>query len=184
MEYLQQLDQELFLYLNNLGNPSWDWFWVFITHKWASLPLYALVTWLMYKKIGIKKAFISVVLIGVMIMVTYGFAHLVKYGVMRPRPCNMDFSARFLIEDCGTYGFFSAHSSSAMALAVFVGLILKPFYKQATFWLVIWALVMSYSRIYVGKHYPGDVVVGLVIGLVIGWLFYIIQQKVARKFGS
>jgi len=182
MEYLAHLDQELFLYLNNLGNTNWDWFWVFITHKWASLPLYALVTWLMYKKIGFKGAFISVVLIGAMIMVTYGFAYLVKYSVMRLRPCNMGFDARILVDDCGTYGFFSAHASSAFALAVFVGRILKPYYKYALSGMVVWAAVMSYSRIYVGKHYPGDILVGLIVGIVIGLLFYFWQKKLTKKY--
>src|SRR5699024_4668698 len=137
IDYLQHLDQEVFLYFNNLGSSTWDWFWVFITYKWASLPLYALVTWLMYRKIEVRNTFISVVLIGLMIIVTYGISHLAKYGFARPRPCNTNLPARFLIEDCGTYGFFSSHATSAFALALFVGLILKPYYRQATLWMMV-----------------------------------------------
>ena len=54
MEELIQLDQELFLYLNNLGSETWDWFWVFITHKFASIPLYAFLLYLLYKNYGLK----------------------------------------------------------------------------------------------------------------------------------
>lgn len=182
METLQYLDKEVFLYLNNLGESSYDWFWVFITHKWASLPLYGLVVWLIFRKTGFKNTFIRLVLIGLMIIAAYGISHLVKYGVMRPRPCNMNFDARTLVDDCGTYGFFSSHATSAFALTLYIGKILKTYYRQAIFWMIVWASLMSYSRIYVGKHYPGDIIIGCIVGLLIGWLFYQLQERLVRKF--
>ncbi len=185
MEYLQQLDQEVFLYLNHLGTPTWDWFWVSITHEWMSLPLYALVSWLMYKKIGVKNTAISLILLFLMVGATYGLTEIVKMSVMRPRPCNTGLDIRFLVEECGTdYSFFSTHASAAMAIAIFTGFILKPYYKFAALGMVIWALFMAYSRIYVGKHFPGDVLVGSLVGLGIGLVFLTLQRRFIRRFSA
>lgn len=186
MEYLQHLDQEVFVYLNNLGSTNWDWFWLFITNKWASIPLYVFLTFLLYKKIGLKSTIICLVLIGAMIACTDQLANLFKHGFERPRPCQMAFMdhARFIAVRCGRYGFFSAHAASSMALAIFTGFILKHFYKYALIGMLIWALVVSYSRIYVGVHYPGDVLVGLLIGFIIGYLFYLLQRFLVKKHGQ
>ncbi len=183
MEYLQHLDRELFIYLNNLGMPAWDWFWLFITNKWASLPLYALLIYLLFKKTGYKAAIVSLVLVAVMITCTDQLANVAKDGFARLRPCNMDYDARFLI-DCwgGGYGFFSAHAESSMALAIFVGLILKRYYRYALLGMIIWSLFTGYSRIYVGKHYPGDVLAGWLVGFLIGLLFFVLYRFVAKKY--
>lgn len=182
IEYLQQLDQELFLYLNNLGTANWDWFWTTITNEYLSLPIYVLITWLIYKKTGFRKAFVSVALIGAMVISTYGFAEIIKHLTARVRPCAMGFDARILVQECDDYGFFSAHSSCAMAIAVLTGLILKPYYKIAFYGMLAWAILMAYSRIYVGKHFPGDVIVGLLVGVIAGLLFYRLQGYIIKKW--
>jgi len=171
MEYLLHLDREIFLYLNNLGTPTWDWFWIFITNKWSSIPLYAFLIFLLYKKIGLRTTILALVLIAGMITCTDQLANVFKDGFMRLRPCNLDLDARFLMDYCGGYGFFSAHACSSMALAIFVGSILKRYFKYAMPGMLFWSFLLGYSRIYVGKHYPGDVVVGFMIGAIIGTLF-------------
>lgn len=186
MEYWQHLDQNLFLFLNNLGNPTWDWFWLFVTYKWAWIPLYGFLIWLVYKKTGLKLTCMTLILIALMITCTDQFSNFVKHGVSRLRPCNMGYDARFLVLPCGSYGFFSAHAASSMALAIFVGMVLKPYYKYALRIMIIWALFVGYSRIYVGKHYPGDVMAGWLIGLLIGVLFcifryYLLKMHALRK---
>ncbi|GAB2779085.1 phosphatase PAP2 family protein [Salinimicrobium soli] len=187
MEQLVQIDQELFLFLNNLGNSNWDSFWNLVTDKISSIPFYALLLYLLYRSIGLKKTFLTLLLVAVLITFTDQLANLFKHGFERPRPCRqegvMEY-ARFVAVRCGRYGYFSAHAASSAALAVFMGLILRPFWRGIFFVLVGWALLVSYSRIYVGVHYPGDILTGWIIGILLGWLFYKLQKYLLKKYFS
>ena len=185
MEQLIELDQELFLFLNNLGNPAWDDFWNILTNKWSSIPLYAFLIYLLYRSLGAKGAIITVILVAGMITITDQLANVFKDGFQRPRPCRqegvMEF-ARFIAVRCGSYGYFSAHAASSAALTIYMGFILKPFYSKMLYVLVFWALMVAYSRIYVGVHYPGDVLTCMLLGSIIGWIFYILQQRLMKKY--
>lgn len=185
MEQLIELDRELFLFLNNLGNPAWDDFWNILTNKWSSIPLYAFLIYLLYRSLGAKGAIITVILVAGMITITDQLANVFKDGFQRPRPCRqegvMEF-ARFVAVRCGSYGYFSAHAASSAALTIYMGFILKPFYSRMLYVLIFWALMVAYSRIYVGVHYPGDVLTGMLLGSIIGWIFYILQQRLMKKY--
>ena len=185
MEQLVELDQELFLFLNNLGTPAWDNFWNILTHKWTSIPLYIILIYLLYRSLGTKGAIITVLLVAGMITITDQLANVFKDGFERLRPCRqegvMEY-ARFVAIRCGKYGYFSAHAASSAALTVYLGLILKPFYKFILPILIFWALMVAYSRIYVGVHYPGDVLTGMILGSGIGFVFYIVQQRLMKKY--
>lgn len=184
MEELMQLDEELFIFLNNLGTTTWDGFWLFITDKLASIPLYAVLLYLLYKSYGLKPTLVILVLVAGMITCTDQLANVFKHGFQRPRPCQEDFieQARYIAVRCGRYGYFSAHAASSTALAIFIGLLLKRFYKYIFGFMLIWALVVSYSRIYVGVHYPGDVLTGIVIGTLIGVIFYQLFKFINYKY--
>jgi len=187
MEQLVELDQELFLFLNNLGNPVWDNFWNVLTHKWTSIPLYILLIYLLYRSLGAKGTLITVILVAGMITATDQLANVFKDGFERLRPCRqngvMEY-ARFVAIRCGKYGYFSAHAASSAALTVYMGFILKPFFKRILLILIFWALLIAYSRIYVGVHYPGDVLSGIIIGSGIGYIFFLVQQKLWKKYGN
>ena len=116
LDQLLKYDTDLFLFLNNLGNTSWDGFW------------------------------------------------------------------RYVADGCGRFGYFSAHAASSMAAAVFLGLSLQKWYKYLPFLLLFWAVITGYSRIYLGVHYPLDVISGMAFGGLTGWLFYLIQKWGQRKF--
>ncbi len=180
IEYIQQLDKEVFIYLNSLGNPTWDWFWVFITNKWTFIPFYAFLIYLLYKTKKLQATIIILLFVAAMITCTDQGANLFKNGFKRLRPCNFDFTSRLLVH-CGHYGFFSAHAASTMALAVYLGSILKSRYKYALVGLIGWSLVVGYSRIYVGVHFPGDVLVGWSIGAMIGIFFFYIQHFLLKR---
>lgn len=187
MEQLIEFDKELFLLLNNLGNPVWDDFWNILTNKWSSIPLYAVLIYLLYKSLGLKGAIISIILVAGMITITDQLANVFKDAFQRPRPCRqegvMEF-ARFIAERCGRYGYFSAHAASSAALAIYMGLMLKPFYSKIFPILIIWAAMVAYSRIYVGVHYPGDILTGMLLGVIVGWIFYKLQQSLLRKYNN
>jgi undecaprenyl-diphosphatase len=91
---------------------------------------------------------------------------------------------RFIAEGCGRFGFFSAHAASSMAAAVFLGLVLRRYYKYLPFLLLLWAFVVAYSRIYLGVHYPLDTLTGMFFGGLIGWGIYVLQRWGQRRFNA
>ncbi|MFD2585766.1 phosphatase PAP2 family protein [Croceitalea marina] len=175
LEQLLQLDKELFLFLNGLGTKSWDGFWLFITNKWNSIPLYVVLLWLAFKNLKLKKTILLLVTVAILITVTDQLANFFKYGVQRFRPCHdIEVSAvmRLVKSYCGgKFGYFSAHAASSFALATFFGLLFRGKIKFIGVLLVIWALMVAYSRIYIGVHFPLDVITGIGIGILFGWLF-------------
>mgnify|MGYP003110108635 FL=1 len=185
LEQLLHYDTEFFLYLNNLGNPAWDGFWRFVTEKWSSIPLYALLLYLVFKNYGLKGTLVIVVCVALMITATDQIASLFKYGIKRPRPCKVEELQpimRYVADGCGRFGYFSAHAASSMAAAVFIGLSLQKWYRYLPFILLVWAVATGYSRIYLGVHYPLDVVSGMAFGGLTGWLFYLLQKWGQKKF--
>ncbi len=185
LEELLKYDTELFLFLNRLGATSWDGFWLFVTEKWSSIPLYILLLVLIYRQFGLKTTAIILVAIALMITCTDQLGNLFKHGFKRPRPCQveeLDSLIRYVAKRCGRYGYFSAHAASSMATAVFVGLLLKSKYYYLPFFLLAWAVLIGYSRIYLGVHYPLDVITGMIIGSFIGWGFYKLVLRVKAKW--
>lgn len=185
IEELLKYDTELFLFLNSLGNETWDGFWLIVTEKWSSIPLYAILLYLIYKKYDLKRTIIIVITVILLITATDQLANIFKYGIQRPRPCQLDnlqSSMRFIAERCGRFGFFSAHAANTMAVAVFIGMLLRKWYPNLIFGLLFWAAFVAYSRIYLGVHYPLDIIAGMFFGSILGWAFYHLQHWFQKKF--
>ena len=187
LEQLIQQDQELFLYLNGLGTTTWDGFWMTYTTKIYWAPLYAVLLYLMFKKYNSKAFVLSIVTIALMVAFTDQITNLFKNHIaLRPRPCFQDGIVehmRLVKSYCGArYGYFSGHSSNSMAVAVFSGLILAYKYKKLIYVLIPWALLMGYSRIYVGVHYPLDVISGGIFGAFSGFIFHKLNNYLHKRF--
>lgn len=187
LEQLIQYDKELFLLLNNLGTSTWDNFWLVVTNKLTFIPLYAALLYLLYKHLGLKTLLLLVLVIAAMITFTDQVTNLFKDGFERLRPCREDGVKefmRYIAPRCGKYGFFSGHSSNSMAAAVFAGLLLRPYYKKLIFILLFWSALVAYSRIYVGVHYPLDIICGMTFGALAGFGFYKLQNYLRQRFIS
>lgn len=187
IDQLLKYDTNLFLFLNNLGTEPWDNLWLIITDRLTFIPLYAVLLFLLYKKFGVKSLLVFVVVVALMITFTDQITNVFKRGFERPRPCgeaDLINQMRFIAVRCGKYGFFSGHSSNSMAAAVFAGLMLKPYYKNLIFVMLFWSAVVAYSRIYVGVHYPLDIVCGLTFGALSGFLFYKMATLAIKRFVS
>ena len=185
LEQIIEKDQELFLFLNNLGTETWDGFWLFVTAKMSFVPLYALLLFLIYRKLGLKALLMMIVVIAAMITFTDQGTNLAKSFFGRLRPCReegvMELT-RFIHSRCGMYSFFSGHASNSMAAAVFGGLVLRPYYKKLIFILLFWSFIVAYSRIYIGVHYPLDIFFGMIYGALSGVLFYHLNKYLLKRF--
>lgn len=186
LEQILDLDTELFVYLNGLGSETWDGLWLAITNKLSSIPLYALLLFLIYKKYGLKPLLLTVLVIAAMITFTDQFTNVVKRSVERYRPCAceeiMD-TIRYIAERCSsTRSFFSGHASNSMAAAVFGGLVLRPYFKNLIFILLFWSFLVAYSRIYVGVHFPVDVLCGMAFGAISGFGFYKLNKYLLKRY--
>ena len=185
IDQLIEYDKALFLFLNNLGVPTWDKLWLLITNRLTFIPLYAILLYLIYKKFGLKTLLICVVVVALMITFTDQGTNLFKRGFKRLRPCGtegvMD-QMRYMAVRCGKYGFFSGHSSNSMAAAVFAGLLLRPYYRNLIFILLFWSAIVAYSRIYVGVHYPLDIFCGLIFGALSGFGFYKLGMYLIKRY--
>ncbi|TLP80364.1 phosphatase PAP2 family protein [Maribacter sp. ACAM166] len=183
---LLQLDKDFFLYLNGLGTPQWDNFFQFISHKLSAIPLYLFLLILTYRKFGLKRTLVLLVSVALLITVTDQFSNFFKYGVARLRPCHDSEIApimRLVKSYCGgQYGYFSAHAANSFAIAVFFGSVLQSSIKYIAVCLVIWAALVAYSRIYIGVHFPLDIITGALLGSLFGWLFVKLFIFSLRKF--
>lgn len=185
MEQFFQSDWDLFLFLNNLGTEALDPIMLAITNEFTFVPLYTLLLYLIYRKQGAKPLILVVLVTVLMITFTDQLTNVVKHYFERPRPCRQPGvmeTARFIAERCGPFGFFSGHSSNSMAAAIFGGLILRPYYKKLIYILVVWSIIVGYSRIYVGVHYPTDLLFGFLFGALSGFAFYKLDVFLKKQF--
>ena len=189
LDRIKQIDTELLIFFNNLGNKSWDPLWVSITDKFTFLPLFILIIFFLFKKNGTKGLLVILLFISVLILFTDQFTNVVKDFTQRLRPCRLD-ELQGLLRDidirCGKYGFFSAHAANSISVTIFiincVDESVKKFLKPV---LILWVMIFSYSRIYLGVHYPLDTVFGLSFGIFSGFLFkYIYNYFISVKVFS
>ncbi len=184
LDKLAKIDTDLLIYLNNLGTEFWDPFWLLFTEKYTHIPFVILLLVLSYRILGLKSFLLSLLFIGLMATTTDQLTNLAKHGFLRPRPCRvpeLEGVIRYIAKRCSRYGFFSGHSCNTMAVAIFIGSILKRKYKYAFPTLIIWALAMGYSRIYVGVHYPADLLTGFTVGTLVSYLFFYLFSKASAK---
>lgn len=186
LDQLIKYDTELFIYLNSLGSSTWDSFWMAYTAKFNWIPLYAILLFLIFRQIGKKPMLITIVVVVLMILFADQVANLFKHGIQRPRPCHLAElidSMRLVKPGCGgRFGFFSGHASNSMAAAIFIGLTLKKRFKYLLYFLLVWAFLMAYSRVYIGVHYPLDITVGMIFGALVGCAFYRLNLYLISKF--
>ena len=179
-EEILKLDSKLFLFLNNLGTTKFDAFWLSLSKIEANILMYLFLILLFFhiKKLSPKFLYIFYLLfvIALMITITDQGANFFKDSFQRLRPCyneSISDSLRLVKENCGgKYGFFSAHASNSFSLAIFFGLLFKNRIRYMIIITIVYASLISYSRIYLGVHFPIDIIVGSSFGIFVGFIIY------------
>ncbi|MEM9077912.1 MAG: phosphatase PAP2 family protein [Bacteroidota bacterium] len=173
LDQLLLWDKETLLYLNNLGSPSFDPFWSIITRINSWIPLFIVFLALFLTKFQRKQALQRVGVLVLLIFAITGLCNLVKSQVGRLRPCNDESVNIFMrvLHTPSDFSFFSGHASTSFAVTTLVYLLLRRRIKWAGVFFV-WPLLFSYSRLYLGVHYPLDVLVGALVGVLLAWGFF------------
>jgi undecaprenyl-diphosphatase len=184
-EKIKSLDTELFLFLNGKHNSFFDPIMYWASDKLFWIPFYLLLAFIIIKQY--KKQSITIfVSIAFLILISDQIAsHLIKNLVERLRPSHEP-SLQGLVHlseagPGGMYGFISSHAANAFALTAFLFFLLPKNFKWLKWILICWAILVSYSRIYNGVHYPSDVAVAAVLGSILAWGVYKIYVNFSNK---
>ncbi len=170
---LERLDQQLFLILNSFNSPFWDQVMYSISGKLIWAPLYLSI--LIFLGFRYRRKFL-IILIFLILAVTLAdqMSVIIKNIVQRLRPCHepaLDGLVHIVKNDCGgLYSFVSSHASNSFNVALLSLSFIKK--RWFTISIILWALIVGYSRVYLGVHYPGDVLCGSILGGFIGWSMY------------
>lgn len=167
METILELDKNLLIFLNGLGSESFDGFWLFITKQINWIPVFLFFMYLVFKHLGWKQALMLILVMALLITLTDQTTNLFKNTIQRLRPCSdplLDGIIR-AVQTRKSFSFISGHASNSMAAAFFLYQVLKPYVKHIQF-IFIWPLVFAYSRIYLGLHYPLDILCGYIWGIL------------------
>jgi len=177
VNWLVATDTQLFLFLNGLHTPFLDPIMVFFSGKITWLPLYLIIIFFMYKQFGWRLLWPLLGVALIVVLADQTSVHLFKNVFERLRPChNPDIKemVHLAASRCGgKFGFVSSHAANTFGVATFLALLFKR--RWFTVSIILWAAIVSYSRVYLGVHYPGDVLAGGLLGYICGlavWNLY------------
>jgi undecaprenyl-diphosphatase len=164
LQFLSHIDQRLFFFLNGMHNPFFDTVMYQVTGSLWWVPLYLLFLYLVIREYK-WQTFIVIAFAAALILVSDQTVH-------RLRPSNDPALTVVHIVNGyrgGAYGFYSAHASNTFAIAVYLIVLIGRRFRYMIIPLLTWACIMSYTRIYLGVHYPGDIICGGIAGAIIGF---------------
>lgn len=188
LDALLDIDRELFLFFNNFHTPVLDPIMMSISKTMTWAPLYALLLFFVFKKYGLRSWMVLIAIALTVLIADQVTSSLMKPGFERLRPSHEP-ALQHLVHTVdgyrgGQYGFASSHAANTFGVAMFFVLMFRNLWKSIHL-LFAWAVIVSFSRIYLGVHYPGDVLAGWVVGAgaaiisykLLGWL----ERRMPRR---
>ncbi|MDZ7607437.1 MAG: phosphatase PAP2 family protein [Cyclobacteriaceae bacterium] len=186
LETIDQIDRNVFLYFNGKYSHFSDQLWLAITNSSTWIPLYLILILLILKKFGKESLWILGGLVLVILASDQFTSSFMKPFFERLRPCHDPALGQLvhIAKSCGgQYGFASSHAANTFGVAMFLWLAMKKYY-HAMVLLFVWSSLVAFSRIMVGVHYPGDIIVGSLVGMGLGWIIFKITEAIhARTTG-
>ncbi len=185
METLQQFDASIFTALNSFHASYFDSFMWLVTKIGTWLPMILMLLYMLYFKKGWRRTITVLLAIALVILIADRVsAGIIKPLVERARPShNPDLQSTIHIVNGyrgGAFGFVSSHASNCFGIALLLAMIFKN--RAFTWTMVVWATLMCYSRIYLGVHYPGDIVCGAILGFAAAWIVNKLLQWFSTKY--
>ncbi|MGB4654133.1 MAG: phosphatase PAP2 family protein [Bacteroidales bacterium] len=175
IESIKELDESLFLWLNSIRSSALDFVMWHFTKYTFWIPLFIILFYIIVKRFR-KYSILIFIMLGVLILINDQFCNLSKYFFMRLRPTH-EGTISSIVNTVngyrgGLYSFYSGHASNTFAVVTFFSLIFKN--KPKYLFILLWtfAVITVFSRIYLGVHYPGDIIVGAIVGTLFGFLVY------------
>ena len=185
LEAFKTIDETLFLFLNAQHNSFFDVLMWLLSDRFFWVPLYVWFLWILYKRFP-KQYWTVLITITLMIVFSDQICNLAKNNVMRLRPSQEPhlYSMVHILNDYrgGMYGFYSAHSANAFAVAFFMISLTADRRKYIIPVTLTYAILTSYSRIYLGVHYPGDILMGAIMGMLIGTGFAFAHTRLRDRY--
>ena len=181
IENIKKIDWELFLFINSKHNAFFDSIMYYSSEKYFWIPFYTVLIIIIIKTYK-RKSILIFIFISFLITLCDQTSNLFKNYFQRLRPSH-EASLSNLIHlnkagVGGKYGFFSAHASNTFGLIVFLAMLLPYKYNYIKIVLILWGLLVTYSRVYNGVHYPTDILVGISIGAIYGYIFSILYKQI------
>jgi undecaprenyl-diphosphatase len=185
LETIKSFDENLFLFLNAQHNSFFDQLMWLFSNKLFWGPLYVWVLWILHKKFP-KQYWTVLVTILLMIVASDQLCNLAKDNVMRLRPSNEPrlYSLVHIVNNYrgGMYGFYSGHAANSFAVAFFILTVVAGKWRYIIPVTISYAVLTSYSRIYLGVHYPGDVLSGAIMGALVGTVFAFAHNRLRARY--
>lgn len=182
-------DQAATLWVNSFHTPFTDSVWIFFSKVEVWIPLYALVAFFLFRRLGWKRALVAIAAIALTAVCSDQTANLFKDWICRLRPSHdpwMLAHGLYLPYDAGgQYGFFSGHAANTFGFAASTLAVFRSderhSYKAYGWAIFIWAFLVSLSRIFLGRHFLGDILVGAAVGMLLGWLFALVFSRIGDR---
>ncbi len=184
IQYLAEIDKEIFLFLNSFYSPFWDKIMWWVSLKYVWVPLYAGVLFFIFYLRRYKTAILAVLSLILLVTITdQTSVHLFKQVFERLRPCHdpqIGHLVHIVNNKCGgQFGFVSSHAANTFGFATFTSLFFRNRYFSV--FIILWASMVSYSRIYLGVHYTGDIIGGIILGIFCGYIVYRLYVMIVQK---